>query len=225
MIETSSLGLTVRAGRAVVVVLKGTRRAPEMVLRHEIDLADPWVRESMHPYHQELGDPGPEGVRARRRGCAAAARAAQRAVRSFVRDMRSHGLEPRGAAIVVASLADPTRVPGAHARAHAEERNLYRAAVEGMLTTSGVRVATFLEKGVRSAAVAKLGLSGPQIDATLKVFVHEVGTPWRKPEKQAALAAWLALSQSANRRLPRPRSRQSRTGLSSSRVDSGNERS
>lgn len=193
-LATSSLGLKVRAGRAVVVVLRGTRRAPEMVLRHEIDLADPWVRESMHPYHQELGDREPEGVRARRRGCAAAGKAARRVVRSFVRDMRSHGLDPRGAAMVVASLADPARAPGAHARAHAEEGRLYREAVGSALGACGLRVTMFLEKSVRSVAVAQLRLSGQQIDAMLKVFVRQVGTPWRAPEKQAALAAWLALS-------------------------------
>ena len=193
MIATSSLGLNVRTGRAVVVILKGTRRAPEMVLRHEIDLADAWVRESMHPYHQELGDRGPEGVSARRRGCAAASNAAQRAIRSLVREMRSHGLEPRGAAIVVARLADPARVAGAHARAHAEEGKLYREAVEKALGTCGLRVAIFLERSVRSVAIAQLRLSGQQVDAILKVFVRQVGTPWRAPEKQAALAAWLAL--------------------------------
>jgi hypothetical protein len=165
-----------------------------MVLRHEIDLSDPWVRESMHPYHQELGDRGPEGVRARRRGCAAAGKAARRAVRSLVRDMRAHGLDPRGAAIVVASFADPARVPGAHARAHAEEGKLYREAVQGALGACGLRVALLLEKSVRSVAVAQLRLSEQQVDATLKLFVRQVGTPWRAPEKQAALAAWLALS-------------------------------
>ena len=184
----------------MVVILRGTRRAPEMVLRHEIDLADPWVRESMHPYHQELGDRGPEGVRARRRGCAAAGSAARRAIRSLVRDMRSHGLDPRGAAVVVASLADPVRVSGAHARAHAEEARLYREAVASALHASGLRVAMFLEKSVRSVAVAQLRLTGQQVDAALKLFVRQVGTPWRAPEKQAALAAWLALSRSAGRR-------------------------
>lgn len=199
-VAVSSLGLNVHAGRAVVVILRGTRRAPEMVLRHGIDPADPWVRESMHPYHQELGDQGPEGVRARRRGCAAAGRAARRAIRSLVRDMRSHGLDPRGAAIVVASLAEPARIKGAHARAHAEERKLYREAVENALGACGLGIAMFLETSVRSAAAAQLRLSGRQIDAMLKVFVRQVGTPWRAPEKQAALAAWLALSKPARRK-------------------------
>lgn len=174
-IATCSLGLKVRAGRAVVVILRGASQAPEMVLRHEIDLADPWVRESMHPYHQELGDRGPEGLRARRRGCAAAGNAARRAVRSLVHDMRSHGFDPRGAAIVVASLADPARVPGAHARAHAEETKLYREAVESTLGACRLRVATFLEKNVHSVAVAQLRLSGQQVDAMLKVFARQVG--------------------------------------------------
>lgn len=193
-IATCSIGLKVRTGRAVVVILRGTRRAPEMVLRHEIDLADPWVRESMHPYHQELGDGGLEGMRARRRGCAAAGKAAPRAVRSLVHDMRSHGFDPRGAAIVVASLSDPRLVAGAHARAHAEEMKLYREAVESALGDCGLRVTTFLEKNVRSVAVGRLRLSRQQIDAMLKLFARRVGTPWRAPEKQAALAAWIILS-------------------------------
>jgi hypothetical protein len=205
MIASSALGLNVRAGRAIVVILRRTGRTPEMVLRHEIDLADPWVPESMHPYHQELGNRGPEDLRARRRGCAAASKAAQRAVRSFVRDMRSHGLDPCGAAIVVATLAEPRRVAGAHARAHAQERELYRKTVETALRASGIRVTTFLEKSVGSVAIAQLRRSAQQVDAMLKVFVRQVGTPWRAPEKQAALAAWLALSSdSTHRRWPRP---------------------
>jgi hypothetical protein len=165
-----------------------------MVLRHEIDLADPWVRESIHPYHQELGDGGLEGVRARRRGCAAAGKAVPRAIRSLVREMRSHGFDPRGAAIVVRSLADPRLVSGAHARAHAAEMKLYRETVNSALEGCGLHVTTFLEKNVRSVAVARLRLSRQQIDAMLKAFARRVGTPWRAPEKQAALAAWLVLS-------------------------------
>ena len=188
-----AVAFTVQAGRAVVVILRGSRRAPSIVLRQEIHLADPWVRESMHPYHQELGDRAVEGARARRRGCTAASTAAQRAVRSLVRDMRAHGLDPTGAAIVVASLTEPARIAGAHARAHAEEVALYRKAVECALDACGVRGATFLGENVRSAAVPTLRLSGQQVDAMLKAFSHQVGTPWRAQEKHAALAAWLSL--------------------------------
>ncbi len=176
----------------MVVVVRGTRRAPQIVVRFEIQLADPWVPESLHPYHHELRDSGLAGEQARQRGCQAAQKASRRAIRTLVGDMRSHGFAPYGAVIVVASLVEPARVAGAHLRAHAYEGKLYREAVAAALTVCGLRYITLLEKHVRSAAAGRLGRTA-QIDATLKAFARVVGTPWRAPEKQAAMAAWLAL--------------------------------
>lgn len=203
MSEAAAVGLSVRTGRAVVVVLRGTRRLPLIVVRYDIQLADPWVPESLHPYHHELGDSGPAGGRARRRGCQAAQKASRRAVRALVGEMRSHGLEPCGAGVVVSSLVDPVRVSGAHPRAHAEEGKLYREAVEAALRICGLRFTTLLEKNLRAVASERLGRTARQIDATLKAFSRKVGTPWRAPEKQAALAAWLVLSPAAETRVRR----------------------
>jgi hypothetical protein len=200
MNASAAVGLTVSTGRAVVVVLRGTRESPEMVVRYEIQLSDPWLRESSHPYHLELRNAGPEGEQARMRGCNAAEAAARRATRRLVDDMKAHGLEPCGAAIVAASLVDPARVTGAHARAHAEERKLYRCAVEAELEACGVPVGALAEKNVRKSAAARLGRSAKQLDEMLKRFVSEVGTPWRAPEKHAALGAWLCLPETAHER-------------------------
>lgn len=194
MAAAASLGLTAFTGRAVVVILSGTRRVPRIVLRHEIDLADPWVPESRHPYHQELGDRNPEGVAACRRGCSAARRATRRAICRFVAEMRSHGHPPRAAAIVAASLVDPDGVAGAHARAHAEEGKLYREAIEAALQACGVPTSTFLQKALRALATQRLRTGAPAIEPTLKAFSHVVGTPWRAPEKLATLAAWISLT-------------------------------
>ena len=195
MSQSASIGFKVRTGRCAVVILKGTRQEPEIVLRHELDLADPWVPESMHPYHQELGESAAAGQQARRRGCEAACTASRRAIALLVDDMKSHGLEPRGAAIVASSLIDPARIGGAHARAHAEEGKLYREAVHAALAACGLHAEVLLEKTLRAVTAERLGRSARQVDATLKAFSHEVGTPWRAPEKQAALAAWLMLAQ------------------------------
>lgn len=190
----AALGLRVHTGCAVAVILAGTRRAPRIVLRHEIDLADMWVPESRHPYHQELGNRVTNGEQARRRGCEAARAAARRVIRRLVDEMRSHGFAPHGAAVVVASLGEPARIGGAHARAHAEERRLYREAVAAALDSCGLRVATLLEKELRAVAASRLGRTSAEVAATLKAFSYVVGTPWRAPEKHAALAAWLALA-------------------------------
>jgi hypothetical protein len=194
MRHAAAVGLTVRTGRAVVVVLRGTRRAPEIVVRYEIQLADPWVPESLHPYHHELGDRGSAGTQARQRGCQAARKAARRAIRTLVGDMRAYGLEPCGAAIVVSSLIDPVRVAGAHPRAHAEEGKLYRDAVAAALRACRLPCTTCVDKNFRTVAAERLGHTAQQLDATLKTFSHAVGTPWRAYEKNAALAAWLTLS-------------------------------
>jgi len=188
-----AVGLNVRAGRAVAVIVTGTRRSPSLALRHEIALADPWVPESGHPYHRELGDHGRAGEQERRRGCRAAATASRRAIRAFVAAATAHGLEPGVGAVVTSSLDDPARVGGAHARAHAQEERLYRDAVESALAACGLRVVTFLDKNVRREADRRLARTGRPIAETLKVFSRVVGTPWGAAEKQAALAAWQVL--------------------------------
>ena len=190
----AGLGLEVYTGRAVVVILAGALQTPEIILRHEIDLADPWVRESMHPYHQELGDRGAAGEHARRRGCAAARQASSGALRRLVGEMRRHGLEPARATVIASSRPHPARALGAHARAHAEERQLYREAAEAALRACGLRVVTIGANALRATAPNRLGRERHDLDAALKAFSHKVGTPWRAPEKHAALAAWLALS-------------------------------
>jgi hypothetical protein len=187
------MGIALRPGRAVVVVLGGTRRTPRMVLRHEVHLADPWVPESMHPYHVELGNGGPPAARACRRGCSAARAATDRTLRAFVREMRAHGFEPRGAALIVRPGIDPARIRGAHARAHAAEERLYREAVDASLRRCGLRPVCLAEGEVRPAAARRLGLGAEAIAATLRAFSHAVGTPWRAPEKHAALGAWMRL--------------------------------
>jgi hypothetical protein len=108
--------------------------------------------------------------------------------------MRSHSFEPCGVALVAAKIVDPERMPGAHARAHAREEKLYREAVESAFADRGLRVESLLDRNLRPAARARLRRSAQQVDATLKAFSHQVGTPWREPEKDAALGAWLVLA-------------------------------
>jgi len=193
MRAAATVGLKVRTGRAVLVVLKGTRDTPEIVSRLEIGLDDPWVPASLHPYHRELGDRWPAAQQDRRRGCEAALAASGHAIRKFVGELRSHGLEPRRAAVVTPAV-DRTRTGGAHARAHARESQLYRSAVDAALGACGIRVARFAEPQLRAVASARLGRPAPQLEAMLKAFSYVVGTPWAAPEKHAALAAWIVLS-------------------------------
>lgn len=191
--QAAALGLTVATGRATIAVLRGTRAAPEMVARFEVQLSDRWQVESSHPYHLELGRPGSEGEPARVRGCRAAEAGVRRAIRLLLDEMKELELAPHGAGIVATRPADPARVRGAHARAHAAERKLYLDAVLAALAEAGVPASVSPERRVRAEAAARLHRGAAQLEAVLKGFVRRVGTPWRAPEKHAALAAWMSL--------------------------------
>src|SRR5262249_29195635 len=167
MSAPATVGLRVRTGRAVLVVLKGTRRTPEIVSRLEMGLDDPWIPESLHPYHRELGDRWPSPEQDRRRGCEAARAASGHAIRRFVGELRSHGLDRRSGGLVPPAV-DRTRPGGAHARAHAYESQLSRSAVDAALNACGLRVARFAEIRLRAVAAARLGRPAQQIEAMLK---------------------------------------------------------
>jgi hypothetical protein len=147
-----ALKFTLHAGRALTVILKGTRRAPMTVLRHDFDLADPWVLESRHPYHQARGARRLDGEAASRLGGQAARNSTSRAVGDMVSDMKSHGVAPHHVALVVSSLTNPEQVAGAHTRAHAKEEALYRRALGEALESYNVAVTTFAGDELRMAA-------------------------------------------------------------------------
>jgi len=185
--QAAAVGLAVSTGRAVVVVVRGTPQTPTIVVRYEIHLADPWVPESLHPYHYELGDFGPADTQTRRRGCQAASKTTRRVIHTLVGNMRSHQLKPQGPCVVVSSLVDPLKVAREHPRAHAQEGKLYREAVEAELSSCRVPFITVANKDLLTSAAKRFGQSATQIKLTLKAFSREVGTPWRAPEKQAAV--------------------------------------
>ena len=56
-----------------------------------------------------------------------------------------------------------------------------------------IKIAEMDEKSLPETASAVLGLSPANIDARLKAIGATAGKPWRKEQKLAALAAWLAL--------------------------------
>ena len=58
----------------------------------------------------------------------------------------------------------------------------------------GVDVTELDEKSLLNIASKQLRIKPAGIEAQLKAFGHVVGKPWRKEQKLAALAAWVAVS-------------------------------
>ena len=69
-----------------------------------------------------------------------------------------------------------------------------REALRTGCRSCGLKLVEFDEKALPEQATAVLGLSQADIDARLKTIGATARKPWRKEQKRAALAAWVALS-------------------------------
>ena len=172
-----AVGVVARTGRAVVVMLRGTRDAPGFAARREIELAGAGL--PVQPYHVAAGlDLAAAGklVGEAERGAAETAAAGLRAL------MASLPASPRvsGVAVAVKAVAIPDSVGEvlrSHAWMHAAEGVLYREAV----------LAAARQCGWAAYAVDVSAL--PAADQVLAMLGRAAGRPWRRAEKDAARAA------------------------------------
>jgi hypothetical protein len=195
----AAIGFQARTGWAALVAISGPRNKPVVVDRRRVELVDDDV--PAHVFHAaqelELGDARALVRRAER----TAARAAARAIRAVTGDLRKVGLDVVGMGLGVAPARTPSaleKVLASHALVHAAEGELYRDA----LTEAGERcrlpVATLPRKEIAACAAKELGVRSAHLDTELTRMGREVGAPWRQEQKEAALAAWVALGREAS---------------------------
>jgi hypothetical protein len=188
-----AIGLRVKSGWAVVVLVGGSEEAPEVIDCRQLELSDPGVPESRQPYHAGFGtaQTNPEVVS---RLVDIVGRSARAAVAALLDDCRSRGHHVRAAALVVGSVTDPDQIGQPHIRAHAAEGRLFRQVIERALADARVACSVWLGRTlVQRAAVA---FARPEAD--IKRMVTALGSArkgsWRADQKMAAIAAWLALA-------------------------------
>lgn len=200
--ESVAIGLRVKTGRAIAVVLAGPPRSPRVVVRRELVLHDAAVPDSGQPYHAglEAGERADAIVRQLAEVVRAASSAA---VRGFVDELERAGLEPRAAGIVAGSLVDPATIKNPHMHAHAAEGQLFLEAVKAGLEHCGLGAAVHVEKDLHGNASRVLHSTEGALDRDVGAMGKAFGKPWRRDEKTAALAAWVALGDEQVRRKSR----------------------
>jgi len=183
----TAVGLRVKSGYAIAVVLAGTRAAPQPIARRVVELSDPAAVETRQPYHSGMFKTE-EDRREIARRVRIVQRWTERSISSLVDDTGS-----ARAALVVGSLIDPDRVANPHIRAHASEGRLFRTVLLDALRARDVRCDVIVDKELGSRAAADLDRQATMIARTVAAFGKTLGGPWRADEKAAATAAWLAL--------------------------------
>lgn len=223
MVNEVPVGLGCRAlkGGSVVVGIAADEGEPRIVLSSFLATAAAGDRLSLEPYHVAAEmERDPHG------GASAAAAAAvaegrrrqdELAVASLediVRKLRKAGAEPVVAALLVnraAWITDPLAYSlGWPDHRPVAEGLAVRDALRFAFGRLGVEVAEFDEKSLYELAPKELRLGSADIGIRLKALGATVGRPWRKEQKLACLAAWIAVAARPSSQLPRGRGASSR---------------
>lgn len=186
-----AIGIRIRTGRAIAVLLGGRRETPVVLDRREILLADPADAEARQPYHSGQGEAETSENKIRRRIEAVRAYATD-SLAPVIADCQSAGTIA-GAALVVGSDGDPNRIANPHIRAHALEGRLYRNVVEEALAHVAIRTTILPEKTAYAEAAKTLERSETDVKRAVTA-VGEKTKPWRADEKLATAAAWMVLA-------------------------------
>jgi hypothetical protein len=187
------MGLRVRSGWAMAVLLAGPVQAPRVLECRSVDLCDPKIPETKQPYHARMGQLENDERKIRER-TQVVERAAARSIDELMHAYRRAGYMVRAAGLVVGSQVDPTAIRNPHIQAHAFEGRLFRLVLEDALQAHGIVCRIFLERSAYAQAAS--ALARPEND--VKQAVAQIGrvhrSPWRADEKLATLAAWMVLS-------------------------------
>ena len=191
--EEAVVGLRVKSGFAIAVLVAGPVRSPQVLDRRVIDLSDPAVPESRQPHHAEFAMLEEDQVKLARR-LKIVERVTNTSVTKLLEDYRSMGCRPRGAALAVGSVIDPASITNPHIRAHALEGRLFRTVLEEALTSGGLRCFVLVERDAYAKASSVLGRAEAELKRAVTSLGHSLTGSWRAEEKLAALAAWMALA-------------------------------
>jgi hypothetical protein len=199
------IGLRARKGGAVIVALAVEAGEPRLLLSTGVETHAADDRLSLEPYRvaAELAQGGQgkaaaEAADAVAEGRKRQDRLAAAGLQGVVRQLEEAGHGPGVAALLVNragwvtdllsySLAWPEHVPVAELLA-------VRDALRFALRRCGVESAELDEKSLFDLAAERLGMPSEAIEARLKALGAGAGKPWRKEQKLACLAAWVAVS-------------------------------
>jgi len=198
-----ALGLRAGRGGAVVVVVAADVQGPRIVLSSYLATAAEGDRLAYEPYHVAFemprdpdGKPTPETAAAVAEGRRRQQGMASKALADILARLRAAGAPPTVAALLVNRAGWMTDL-----LEHSLSHPAHPPVIEGLAVREALRLAclecglSFVEmdeKTLDEAAAVKLGCSSGEIAAALKALGAAAGKPWRKEQKQACLAAWVA---------------------------------
>ena len=191
--RAAALGMRIKSGWAMVVLIEGPARSPTVRDRRRIELSDPARPRTRQPYHAGFGTAQTSQAMIARL-VRVIERRAQQSLASLIRDYTRCGARPRAAGVVVGSVIDPASIGNPHIRAHALEGALFRRVAVAGLAARRIDSLVVLEREVYGSAARAARISERQMKGLVSGLGRHLGGRWRSEEKAAAAAACLVLA-------------------------------
>ena len=188
----AALGFSVHIGKAAVVAVGGPVDAPEILAKAVVQVATTFEEGAVFHMGQELPlDEARALIRdSEVRFTNARATSSRRSSRSSARASSPPAWwrrRPRRCRRIESILK-------AHPLVHAAEGELYRRVFSEAAASLGAAPARVPADALARRAAAAAGLTPAKLAARLAAMGKASGKPWAADQKQAALAAWLALA-------------------------------
>jgi hypothetical protein len=193
--RATALGFRVHTGWAAVVALAGAPDAPEVVLKRRIDLLR--ERGAGHVFHIAAERPLAEAeafLRSAEEGFRAAAR---EGISAIAADLRAAGCDPVASGVVAASgrpLPSLAEILKAHPLLHAAEGELFRRILARESAACGMHAELVPARELEERAARAASMTAARATSTLAALGKATGRPWAQDQREAALAAWIALA-------------------------------
>lgn len=191
-----AFGMKAHSGWAALVVL-GNRDGNFVVVdRRRVELVEhEWAKQPYHAAEDLKPDAARDVVKL---GVEAANRIAVGEMRAAVKRMRERGIEVTACAVLVANPMPDWSIEeilAVHFRMHKAEGALFRDALVRATKACGLRLLAIPEKLLAKHAESELGTPVSGLLKKIAALGKSVGPPWGKDQKDAALAAVVALQE------------------------------
>jgi len=189
-----AFGLKAHSGWAALVVLGFDGGNFEVVERRRVELVEEnWQKQ---PYHAAEELESREAEMLVKRGVQAAHRNAIREIRAAIKRAKRNGHSIVGCAVLMGEPMPDwsvAQILAVHFRMHKAEGVLFREALAKAATKCALKIVPVPEKQLNDYAVRILGTPISRLANSIALLGKEIGPPWGKDQKDAALAAMIAL--------------------------------
>lgn len=195
-----AIGLLAHSGWAALVAVGEPGRETMVADRRRIELVDEaWEK---HAYHAAEGLPATEASALVDRAIASARRLAAREIDAALERMSARGDQVVACAVLVGEPTPDWSVAEAiavHVRMHQAEGRMFRDALVHGAEARSVRVVAIRAKELWDRAERVLAMPRVELERRLGDLRGQVGAPWGKDQKDAALAGLVALREPRTR--------------------------